>query len=68
VPWRCHRSLVSDALLVRGVEVRHILGASRSEPHRLTAFARVEGTRITYPEPRPVGAPSSANQTSLLEE
>lgn len=68
VPWRCHRSLVSDALLVRGVEVVHILGAGRSEPHRLTSFACVEGTRITYPEPRPGGAPSPGDQPSLFEE
>jgi uncharacterized protein (DUF488 family) len=49
VPWRCHRSLVADALAVRGVEVRHILGAERAEPHRLSRFARVDGTRVTYP-------------------
>jgi len=49
VPWRCHRSLISDALLARGVEVRHILGARAAEPHALTAGARVEGTRVIYP-------------------
>lgn len=48
VPWRCHRSLIADALLVRGVEVRHILGAA-ADPHRLTPFARVEDGRLTYP-------------------
>lgn len=51
VPWRCHRSLIADALLVRGVAVRHITSLKRAEPHRLTPFARVEGTRITYPSP-----------------
>jgi len=49
VPWRCHRSLIADALLVRGVEVRHIMSLMRAEPHTLIPFARVEDTRITYP-------------------
>ena len=49
VPWRCHRSLLSDALVARGVEVRHILGPGPAEPHTLTAGARVEGTRVVYP-------------------
>lgn len=49
VPWRCHRGLIADALLARGVGVEHILSAARRQPHRLTPFARVEGTHITYP-------------------
>jgi uncharacterized protein (DUF488 family) len=49
VPWRCHRSLIADALTVRGAAVEHIMSAARPEPHRLTAFARVEGERVTYP-------------------
>ena len=49
VPWRCHRSLIADALLVRGVRVDHITSATRRQAHKLTPFARVEGTRITYP-------------------
>ncbi len=49
VPWRCHRSLVADALLVRGVEVRHIMGVASARPHVLTPWAKVEGLRITYP-------------------
>jgi uncharacterized protein (DUF488 family) len=49
VPWRCHRSLVADALVARGIEVEHILSATRSQPHAITAFARVHGTEITYP-------------------
>jgi uncharacterized protein (DUF488 family) len=49
VPWRCHRSLVADALLARGVEVVDILSAQRSEPHALTSFARVAGSSVTYP-------------------
>jgi uncharacterized protein (DUF488 family) len=51
VPWRCHRSLIADALEVRGVEVRHITGMSDPAPHNLTPFARVENGRITYPSP-----------------
>ncbi len=49
VPWRCHRSLIADALLVRGFRVEDIMSPTRRQPHRLTPFARVEGTRITYP-------------------
>jgi hypothetical protein len=49
VPWRCHRSLVADALLVRGVVVEDIIGPQKPKPHKLTPFARVEGTDITYP-------------------
>ena len=49
VPWRCHRSLVADALLVRHVPVSHILSSSRAQPHTLTPFARVRGKQIAYP-------------------
>jgi len=51
VPWRCHRSLIADALTVRGVEVRHITGLAEPALHEITPFARVEGSRITYPAP-----------------
>jgi uncharacterized protein (DUF488 family) len=49
VPWRCHRSLIADALLVHSVPVCEIVSAKRLQPHRLTPFAVVEGERITYP-------------------
>ena len=49
VPWRCHRSLVSDALSVRGIPVIEILSESSFSLHKLTSFARVSGTDITYP-------------------
>jgi uncharacterized protein (DUF488 family) len=49
VPWRCHRSLIADALAARGVVVMNIMSATRLDPHKLTSFARVEGTRVTYP-------------------
>jgi uncharacterized protein (DUF488 family) len=51
LPWRCHRSLIADALLVRGIAVEHILSRNKSQPHRLTPLARVAGTRLTYPAP-----------------
>jgi uncharacterized protein (DUF488 family) len=51
VPWRCHRSLIADALLVRGVEVRHITGTGEPALHSLTPFASVVNGRITYPPP-----------------
>jgi uncharacterized protein (DUF488 family) len=49
VPWRCHRSLIADALLARGVSVEHLLSLRAARPHELTAFAKIEGTRVTYP-------------------
>lgn len=49
VPWRCHRSLVADALLVRGVQVEHIMGPHKVKPHTLTPFAHVDHQHITYP-------------------
>ncbi len=49
VPWRCHRSLIADALTVRGVRVEHLMGPDKAQPHRLTPFARVEGSRLSYP-------------------
>jgi uncharacterized protein (DUF488 family) len=49
VPWRCHRSLVADALLVRDIEVVEILSENDWRLHSLTSFAAVNGTRITYP-------------------
>jgi uncharacterized protein (DUF488 family) len=55
VPWRCHRSLIADALLARGVTVRHITGPGEPRPHRLTPFARIDGRRVTYP-PAAAGA------------
>ena len=49
VPWRCHRSLLADALSVRGVPVLHIMSAAKADPHKLTSFAHVDGERVTYP-------------------
>lgn len=49
VPWRCHRSLVADALAARGVAVEHIMSRTSRKAHSYTPFARIEGQRVTYP-------------------
>jgi uncharacterized protein (DUF488 family) len=49
VPWRCHRSLIADALVARGIQAEHIMSVTRRNKHRLTPWARVEGDRVTYP-------------------
>ena len=49
VPWRCHRSLVADALLVRGIPTEDIMSETRRQPHSLTPFAKVRGGTLTYP-------------------
>jgi uncharacterized protein (DUF488 family) len=62
VPWRCHRSLVSDALVVRGFEVREIVSRSAPNAHKISSFARVAGRKITYPKN------ADDTQMSLLKE
>ncbi len=59
VPWRCHRSLIADALVIRGIRVEDIISGKRSRVHLLTSFGRVRGKCITYPLSRQV--PSKAN-------
>ncbi len=49
VPWRCHRSLIADALLVRGIEVREVTSATSTRLHSLTPFAQVKGAHVIYP-------------------
>ncbi|QSQ20709.1 DUF488 domain-containing protein [Pyxidicoccus parkwayensis] len=61
--WRCHRSLVADALWARGVVVQHILSATRTEPHHLTAFAKVRGKQVLYP-----GSPDEAKLRPEADE
>jgi uncharacterized protein (DUF488 family) len=51
VPWRCHRSLIADALIIRGVTVEHILNHANRRTHTLTSWARITGNDITYPSP-----------------
>jgi uncharacterized protein (DUF488 family) len=48
VPWRCHRSLIADALAVRGIPVEHIMTASSARRHKITPFARVQGHDLIY--------------------
>lgn len=62
VPWRCHRSMIGDALLVRGIRVEDIIGPKGRKPHVLTAFAHVEGTQVTYPPPSPGDTDAAALQ------
>jgi uncharacterized protein (DUF488 family) len=61
VPWKCHRSLIADALVARGCEVRHVLDAS-TKPHTLTEFARAVNGEVTYPP----AAVSLTPQTELF--
>jgi len=63
VPWRCHRSLIADALLVRDVLVEHIMREKASKPHKLTAWAKVDGNNITYP-----GTDQPAGETELVDD
>lgn len=49
VPWRCHRSLIADAMLARGWRVIDLMGQNSAKPHMLTDFAKVRGTKVTYP-------------------
>ncbi len=51
VPWRCHRSLIADALFFEGIPVEDILNLDHSQPHRPTPFAVRSGPRVLYPEP-----------------
>jgi uncharacterized protein (DUF488 family) len=50
VPWRCHRSLIADALVSRGWEVRHIMSPEKATQHALTSFAHFEKDTLTYPK------------------
>lgn len=61
VPWRCHRSLIADALLVRGIRVEDIMSATRRQVHTLTPFARVRGSAITYPSGASGSVPEEAS-------
>jgi len=51
VPWRCHRSLIADALVMRGITVEHILSRASCRAHVLTPWAQIQGNLITYPSP-----------------
>ena len=62
LPWRCHRSLISDALVVRHVKVEHIISATSLINHQLNEMAHVEGTKITYPLIHQRNAPENARR------
>jgi uncharacterized protein (DUF488 family) len=49
VPWRCHRSLIADTAVAHGVPVLHIMSPAKADPHKLTSFARIDGTTVQYP-------------------
>jgi uncharacterized protein (DUF488 family) len=66
VPWRCHRSMIADALVLRQVHVEHIMGPSRSDAHELTPWAHIDGARITYPAPQ--GQPSLPDASAPDEQ
>jgi uncharacterized protein (DUF488 family) len=71
VPWRCHRSLIADALKVRGIRAAHIVSGKRIQVHKLTSFGRVRGNCITYPlvateSVRPGRAHESAKQADSV--
>jgi uncharacterized protein (DUF488 family) len=67
VPWRCHRSLIADALTVLGIRVEDIMSKTRSQLHSLTFFARVRSGRITYPRGKGSQLLSSRVRTSRKE-
>jgi uncharacterized protein (DUF488 family) len=50
VPWRCHRALIGDALVVRNIAVEDIMTEKNSKPHKITPWAKVDGVIISYPE------------------
>ncbi len=62
LPWRCHRSLIADALVIRGINVEHIFSRNKLQAHNLTVWARVHGDKITYPPPEE----EPSEQTRLL--
>jgi uncharacterized protein (DUF488 family) len=63
VPWRCHRSLIGDALEVRGIAVEDIMSENRIQAHELTSFARVKGAHVTYPAPDETWKPKAKTKT-----
>ena len=68
VPWRCHRSLIADALVARGIDALEIASDSRVRPHTLTPFAHVVGTDITYPAPAAETANAGGDQSLPFDQ
>ena len=65
VPWRCHRLLIADALVVRKVQVEHIISGVRTQFHSVTPWACVKGGEITYPSQREVVTPRTAKRIAV---
>jgi len=57
VPWRCHRSMIADALVSRGWTVKHIMSSTKADDHQLTSFAVIDRDRVTYPAGNDPGSP-----------
>ena len=68
VPWRCHRSLVADALTARSHLVTHLMGHGREQTHTPTSFARIEDGRVTYPAEEELAVPASAAASASPRE
>ncbi|HZU95920.1 MAG TPA: DUF488 domain-containing protein [Planctomycetota bacterium] len=68
VPWRCHRSLIADALTARGAVVRDIASRTSAPVHRLTPFARVKGGQVTYPAPHPGPPPAARGEGAPITD
>ena len=68
MPWRCHRSLIADALLVRGIRSEDIMSPNHCQVHSLTLFAKVDGTRITYPAETAQRTPRKASAKRSCEK
>jgi len=62
LPWRCHRSLIADALLARGLAVSDLLDMGSPKPHKMTSFAKMTGIRVSYPKPSLSATPFQQNQ------
>jgi hypothetical protein len=63
VPWRCHRSLVADALTARDIPVKHIMSVTPANQHEMTLFARVSGEKVTYPSDKPTRRTSATGRS-----
>lgn len=64
VPWRCHRSLIGDALIVRGIDVVDIFTSKSAKPHTITPMAEIYGERVTYPAQVEEGSPRLVRESS----
>jgi uncharacterized protein (DUF488 family) len=65
VPWRCHRSLIGDALIVRGIDVVDIFTSKSAKPHIITPMAEICGERVTYPVQAEEGSPCVVRESAF---